>query len=398
MRIDKKLALFFLSALIVLTGCSDSSDSSDNQDSAPVVTKTPPVSLANLNILHGFDCDPPTPADGNQCRVTERVALLRDHLIAEGCPDVVTLQEIVNKEYVQNNPTQRRGPLESIVELLEAELPALEASCGFTYEIVYEPFLPTFTAETDEELILSRYPVLQSATYIMHSALYDEPNNYLLFARHLLYVRIDHPTGEVDVYTTHLSSGSDAASNSCDSYYELLPGTGVGPEVPCPLECDSNDTVRACQAEQLALYVEQTRGSGNLALIAGDFNAQPGSSEYLSMTSRGWLDTHLAAGQPECDNASGIGCTSGRDSSADSLENPALQVDRRIDYIFAVLPGEDEPCIATAEGDTGTYRISAAGLFAAGPNPFAGTCGAPPDAVCWVSDHSGNQVRLSCEQ
>jgi endonuclease/exonuclease/phosphatase family metal-dependent hydrolase len=391
MRIVNILVTLALPTFLAMGGCSDSSDN------APSVPATPPVTLANLNILHGFDCDPPTPADGDQCRVSERVALLRELLIEEGCPDVVTLQEIVNKEYLQNTPTERRGPLESIVELLEAELPNLAASCGFTYEMVYQPFLPTFTSETDEELILSRYPVLQSDTFIMHSALYDEPNGFLLFARHLLYVRIDHPTGEVDIYTTHLSSGSDAATNSCDSYYELLPGAGVGPEVPCPGECNSDDTVRACQAEQMALYVEQTRGADNLALITGDFNAEPGSSEYQSMTSRGWLDSHLAAGQPECDSASGVSCTSGRDSSAESLENPALQVGRRIDYIFAVLPPENDTCIASTTGEPGSYEITSAGLFADQPNPFSETCGSLPNAMCWVSDHSGNQVRLSCK-
>jgi len=164
------------------------------------------------------------------------------------------------------------------------------------------------------------------------------------------------------------------------------------------MECNSGGTVRACQAEQLALYVEQTRGTDNLALITGDFNAVPDSSEYLSMTSRGWLDSHIVADQPECysDSASGIGCTSGRNSSAESLENPALQVSRRIDYIFAVLPPEAGTCIASTGGDPGTYEITDAGLFAAEPNPFSETCGSPPNAMCWVSDHSGNQIRLAC--
>jgi endonuclease/exonuclease/phosphatase family metal-dependent hydrolase len=393
MCVERILTTLALTTLVVLSGCSDSSD---NQNSPPEASASPSVTLANLNILHGFNCDPPTPADGDQCRVRERVALLREHLVAQGCPDLVTLQEIVNQEYLLRSPTEPLvGPLDSIVDLIEAELPELETRCGFTYELVYQPFLDTFTAETDEELIMSRYPVLQANTYIMHSALYDG-DRYKLFARHLLYVRIDHPTGEVDVYTTHLSSGSDAATNSCNSFYEI-PGFSFGPSVPCPMECSIEDTVRACQAEQLALYVERTRGADNLALISGDFNAEPGSSEYLSMTSRGWLDSHVVAGQSECNSASGIGCTSGRNSSAESLENPAFQVDRRIDYIFTVLPQAEDTCIATTDGDhLGTYEITTAGLFAAEPNPFSEGCGSVPNPMCWVSDHSGNQVQLNC--
>jgi endonuclease/exonuclease/phosphatase family metal-dependent hydrolase len=388
------MALLGLSIILSISACGDSRDRIDN-------ARTTSVSIANLNVLHGFNCDPPTPADGDQCRVTERIALLREHLIAAGCPDLVTLQEIVNKEYVQRSPTERAGPLESVVTLLEAELPNLTAACGFTYQLIYEPFLPAAVAETDEELVLSRYPVLHTETRIFHSALYDEPGGFLIFARHVLYARVDHPSGEVDVYTTHLSSGSDAASNNCNSFRELLPGTGIGPRVSCPLECDSNDTVRACQAEQLALYVEQTRGANNLALITGDFNAEPGSAEYLSMTSRGWIDSHLAAHQDECDATTGIGCTGGRDSSAESLENPALVVDRRIDYIFAALPEDNNSCMIVAkndqaQGSQGAYKISSAGIFAGEPNPFVQTCGPAPNPMCWVSDHSGNHTKLDC--
>lgn len=378
MRVENILTTIALTTLVVLTGCSDSSSSNN---SGAVVSGSPTVTLANLNILHGFDCDPPAPADGDQCRVKERVALLRDHLIAQGCPDVVTLQEVINAEFA---PTAQGPPVASIISLIEAELPNLAAVCRFTYQMVYKPLLTVALSEIDEEVILSRYPVLQIGTRNLYGTLYNQTTGNGVFARHALYARIDHPSGEIDVYTTHLASGSDFGTSECVS------GS-------CPMECISGSTVRECQAEQLALYVEQTRGTDNLALITGDFNAVPYSSEHLSMTSRNWLDSHIVADQPECDGTSGIGCTGGRDSSAESLENPALQVDRRIDYIFAVLPPEAGTCIASTGGDRGTYKVTDAGLFAAEPNPFSETCGSPPNAMCWVSDHSGNQVRLACE-
>tara|TARA_R110002072_G_scaffold8842_6_gene44022 strand:+ start:2825 stop:3958 length:1134 start_codon:yes stop_codon:yes gene_type:complete len=375
MRIGKFFALLLLPVMLALYGCSNSKN---NEAISP---STPPVTIANLNILHGFDCDPPAPAEGDQCRVQERVALLTEHLIAAGCPDLVTLQEVINAEFA---PTAQGQAVESILLLIEAELPDLAAACGFTYQMVYEPLLTVAIAEIDGELLLSRYPVIQTGTKVLHGALYNEITGALVFARHVLHARIDHPSGEVDVYTTHLASGSDLATSICDAEF-------------CPMECDSDDTYRACQAEQLALYVEQTRGFNNLALITGDFNAVPASTEYLSMTSRGWLDSHQVAEQDECDSNTGSGCTSGRNSSAEDLENPALNVGRRIDYIFVALPQDNSACIASVAGAlSGSYEISEAGLFAAEPNPFSARCGSPPNPMCWVSDHSGNQAQVTC--
>jgi endonuclease/exonuclease/phosphatase family metal-dependent hydrolase len=379
MRTGSILAIIFLPALIAAGGCSDGNDS--NNVSVPGA----PVTLANLNVLHGFNCDSPE-VDTKQCRVSERIALLREHLIAAGCPDLVTLQEVINAEFA---PTANGQPVASILLLIKAELPNLAAVCGFPYQLVYEPHLtpPLTISETDEEVILSRYPVLQTGTRILYGPLV----NAGIFARHVLYARVAHPSGPVDVYTTHLASEGDFSAKIC------------GTSALCPVECDSNDTVRVCQAEQLALYVEATRGDTDLALISGDFNAAPDSTEYVAMTSRGWLDSHLLAGQPECDPITGIACSSGRDdSSLQDIENPALHVDRRIDYIFAALPEDNTVCtLARQSGQQqatlGSYEIESAGLFAGAPNPFTQTCGSSPDAPCWVSDHSGNQVRLSCQ-
>ena len=366
--------VLFLSTLLALPGCSDSSDGA-----SLVTPATPTVTLANLNILHGFDCDPPVPGDGDQCRITDRIKLLSRHLVKRGCPDLVALQEIVNLEYLLRSPTEQVGPLDSVIDLITEELTSLEAQCGFRYELIYQPFLNVFTAETDEELVLSRYPVVETGTHLLHSALYNE--DLMLFVRHVLHVRVAHPAGNIDVYTTHLASGSDSATNPCDSVY-VLPGTQIELISECPSECDSRDTVRACQAEQLALYVEQTRAEDNLALIAGDFNAVPGSSEYFAMSRRGWIDTYLAAGGAECDSATGAGCTSGRASSTVSLEDPGLQVNRRIDYIFAALPMNSNTCLATVTGDTGSWQQTGGTLFAATPNPFVDTCGSSPKYIC----------------
>jgi hypothetical protein len=116
----------------------------------------------------------------------------------------------------------------------------------------------------------------------------------------------------------------------------------------------------------------------------------PASLEYGELVARGWIDTHLAAGNGECEPLDGENCTSGRSETGGDLEDPARNTDTRIDYIFLVPPGEGAMCAADLlPGRTG--------LFAAEPNPFAESCGASPLPICWTSDHSGNRAQLRCQ-
>jgi endonuclease/exonuclease/phosphatase family metal-dependent hydrolase len=153
-------------------------------------------------------------------------------------------------------------------------------------------------------------------------------------------------------------------------------------------------TVRQCQAEQTALLVEATHDVPEPAFLVGDMNASPTSFEIGRFTGRGWIDTYAAAGNPACVPATGVGCTSGRSEA--ELEDPALNVGSRIDFVFLV-PETGTACNGTldtpadADGDgTGTR------LFAEAPNPFAPPCGPLPDPICWVSDHSGVEADLDC--
>jgi hypothetical protein len=82
------------------------------------------VTVANLNILHGFACDAPAPADGDQCRVADRIDLLIQHITAADCPDIVTLQEHVTAEFLELDPGVLVGPLANTVALTEERLPA----------------------------------------------------------------------------------------------------------------------------------------------------------------------------------------------------------------------------------------------------------------------------------
>ncbi len=344
------------------------------------------IEVANLNLLHGFACDPLAPATGDQCRVEERIGLLSDHIVDAGCPDVVTLQENVVNAFVLAGLNQFRGPLDSTVALLEAELPSLAEACGFPYHLIFDPEGVTVLGAPrgiDEEVILSRYPALEAEVRVLYSPF--EP----FFNRHALHARIDHPLGPVDIYTTHLASGSDQASSLC--------GTQIIFPLPCPALCDDGvDTARECQAKELAAWVEATHDVQTPAFITGDFNATPDSNEYQVFASRAWIDTHLAVGNGECEPSSGKNCTSGRDAEIGELEDPAFNTDARIDYIFLVPPSAAFECgLVRAEG---RFGLPGTGLFASEPNPFAESCGAAHDPICWTSDHTGNQANLRCSR
>ncbi|MEW6270458.1 MAG: endonuclease/exonuclease/phosphatase family protein [Thermodesulfobacteriota bacterium] len=305
----------------------------------------PSVTLANLNFLHGIFCPPAS----DRCRLPDRTALLFDFIAARGCPDMVTLQEIWPPS-------------------LELMQPYLATTCPFAYEVVQGPRL----TGVDDETVLTRYPVLE----VEQLTLYRQ-------FRRVLLARIDHPAGALDLYSTHLASGSDGAREPCAE--------------DCPAECVAAGAanVRDCQAVQMALFIEQTHDPALLGLVAGDFNEDPGSFVYQQFVGRGWTDAYLAAGNPECDPATGVGCTSGRaDEGLEGLESPALNEVARIDFVFLIRPAEPSAC--AAEILPGRDDGSGTRLFADEPNPFAPACGPLPEAICWPSDHVGVQLALAC--
>jgi endonuclease/exonuclease/phosphatase family metal-dependent hydrolase len=357
----------------------------------PIKNKKKHVEVANLNLLHGFACDPDFPEDGDQCRVVERVDRLIEEIAGAGCPDIVTLQENVTAELVLRGLGTLVGPLQDTTLLIRERLPLLEAFCGFAYQEVFDPVAerpPPFGRGVDEELILSRYPVTHSQTLNLYGALRP------FFTRHVLFARIAHPAGLIDVFTTHLASGADLANEPCGVTALPPPLTNA-----CPAECEAFvDTVRECQAKQMARFVEARHDIDGPALLTGDFNAEPGSSEYREFSERGWIDSHLAAGNAECDPVSGEQCTSGReDENLSDLESPELNQHERIDYIFVVPSGPDAECAGVIQRFAPHPQRPAAttGLFAATPRL---PCGPAPLPTCFVSDHSGNQLDLACRR
>jgi hypothetical protein len=125
----------------------------------------------------------------------------------------------------------------------------------------------------------------------------------------------------------------------------VLPPPLISPV--CPTECVAlMDTVRECQAKQVAIFVEDRHDDvPEPAILSGDLNVDSRSNEYAEFVGRGWIDSHLAAGNPECDPATGQNCTSGRDDdNLSDLESTELGVDERIDFIFVVPAEEGSRC------------------------------------------------------
>ena len=260
---------------------------------APSACPDDDVAVADLNALHGFTCPPATA----NCRLTDRIDLLFQWIAAAGCTDGVTLQDI----WITSEP------------MIAARLGSV---CPFTY---HEVFIQTNFL--DDAIILSRHPVLSS-----------EVQHFYKNFRHVLHARIDHPLGPLDVFTTHLASGSDGAQNPCAG--------------DCPPECVAGGaaTVRECQGLQFGRYIAAHHDVSAPAIATGDFNVSPGTFVYNQLADRGWIDEYFAAGNPECVPATGVGCTSGRvDNDLSQMESPASNETERIDYVF-VVPAANGAC------------------------------------------------------
>ena len=313
-------------------------------EAAPPGCPKSDVTVANLNVLHGLFC----PGPSANCRRTDRLDLLFQWIAARGCPDLVTLQEI----------------WDPAVPEIQARL---AVACPFAYEMGYQR-----TNGVDDAIVLSRFPLVETAVTLLYK-------NF----RHALRARVDHPLGPLDAFTPHPASGSDGANQPCAA--------------GCPVECVTGGaaTVRQCQALQLAAVARGGGPSPLPVILTGDMNASPTSFEIQQLVAAGFVDSHLAAGNPECAPATGANCTAGReDQDLSELESPASNQTQRIDYGF-VLPPQIGACSFDGPAD-GDGDGTATGVFDPVPNPFVPACGPLPDPICWPSDHDGTELDLNC--
>lgn len=315
-RAGGAVGLVLLLCTAALSGCSgsDGGKESSTRENVTVVAQ---------NILHGIAC----PSDTDRCKLPKRVELFIRQLREGDCPQVVAVEEA--------------DPV--IAGLLRDQAKGI---CG-GYKVVGgdDPSL-------DREVILTTLPVLGEARTHLAGPL-----------RTALWVRVKAPVGPLDVVATHLASSSDDRPCDTDS---------------CPPPCHASDTLNTCQGRQAADLLDSHRTDHSVGVLIGDLNAKPKEPTISAILDHGYVDTFLAAGNHECDESTGDGCTSGRvDTDLSDLTNPASHQIERIDYVF----------LATKRD----CRVaSPTGLFAAAP-------AAPPlDGLVFASDHTGVQAKISC--
>lgn len=336
------LAIVCVAVLVVACSADDSTD--PEAASTTEVAASGDVTMAAINQLHGLFCPPETDA----CKAPDRLSLLWAEIERAGCPDLVGLSEI--------------GPRQG--ELVPAQLPSL---CDGRYELVWDPVGQG--QEVDRQMILSAVPVLEDA-YIDLAA----------FPWGAHWVKAQTDAGVVDFVTTHFAS---SANNP--------PCT---PEV-CPPICEMEVETGTCHAVQVVDFLQQRGTPGGTWVISGDLNREITDSRIAPIIGDGYVDVWSLGGNPECDSATGEGCTCCIESQVEDydgggLSDPTLRRVERIDFILVRV--DDPKCRATVD----TSGDADGDATATGPFAFA-AASEPINGVLWPSDHSGVQADLSID-
>ena len=324
------VALTLVMATTAAAGCDNRSDRTSDGDGRPGfdLRWRGGIRVVSQNILHGLAC----PADSDHCRAADRVELFARQLDEAGCPELVGVQE-ANEE---------------IVDLLRD---ALRDTCEGSYAVVWDG-----DPSADREVVLTTEKVVSYSRVDLAGPL-----------RTALWVRVLTRAGAVDFLTTHLASSSD--NRPCDGQ-------------TCPPICEPSDTLNTCQAREAVRFLESSRTDGAVAVLAGDLNALPGEPTIEAIERAGYVDTHLATGNDECEPATGAQCTSGRaDDSLVALTDPSHPTARqteRIDYVFV--------------SSTGCEVTASTGLFSPEPAAQPGNRG----GLAFASDHTGVEASLEC--
>ncbi len=307
--------------------------------SAPRVAPKDDLRIVTMNILHGIVC-PNAPDD---CQGDDRVALLGRQLQAAKCPPVVALQEIAPRTYDR--------------------ITAAPWVKQCKYEIVWHN-MPLI----DRELVLTTLPVTSQKLTVLAGNFRSAYRVDLRSKLGPLALVVSHQDGDPE-------PGDPEPCNPAD----------------CPPECPAEVTISACQTIQAKAIASEGGGSKTIRVLTGDFNVTATSQRYQSIVADGWVDSHLAAGNPECDPTTGVQCTSGRqDMNTDDLKNPASKETERIDFLFVK---GSRSC--KARFDTPKDRDKdglGTGLFADQPAANG------PGGLVYLSDHTGVGADLSCRK
>ena len=197
--------------------------------------------------------------------------------------------------------------------------------------------------------ILSRFPITESAVLRVRPRSYEavaclppdpiDCNAAGFFdSRSVMWARVDAPSGDYDVFTTHIAHGITPLS----------------------------DTTKLLQTQEVLDWIDGM-ASEDVApdVFVGDFNSEEGSAVYEAVTGDGWTDTYRKA------NRNAKGFTSDQDPVA-----PKPTVTSRIDYVFA-RPGSCGLAVrSSAVIANKAYRVNGKPL--------------------WPSDHYGLVSEIAC--
>ena len=297
------------------------------------------VRIVNLNLLHGVFCPPET----NGCLAPDRVDLLMQQLEAADCPEVVGLQEIN-------------------VNLATLLGKAVRKPCDGEYETVLGGKPKTL----DTERVLTTLPVKSTKVEKLVGGF-----------RTASRVVLTSPIGPLVLVVTHQDGDPEGRP----------PGA---PCKNCPPPCKAKQAhILACQTVVAGALADSAGGAKATRVLMGDFNFTSANARYQSLVADGWVDTYLLAGNPECDPATAVGCSSGRDDqSLPSLQDPTKRQVERIDFIF-VKPAKGCTVATDPVGDDDGNGVGT-GLWNDEPTANG------PGGLAWTSDHTGVSADLSC--
>lgn len=284
-------------SIAVLTGLRGASANSDA--SAQAGKKADPVTIADLNLLHGLFC---TPDLTDWCHAPARVEIFGTWLEKSDCPDIVGLQEINARS-----------------EELIGEL--VTTVCDGEYKIFSEP-----SNSPDRQMVLTRLEVIEDG-YV------DIAN----FPWEAVWVRVESPQGTVDLITAHFASSSN--NPPCTA-------------VICPPVCAAGIETNQCHAAEIVDFFDSRPEAADFSILAGDLNAQPTEQTLTTLYDAGFVDTWVEAGRPECDPTTGKGCTGCSELDRELIgmdTRDGLDCGARIDFIL-VRTGDDCSLEATAAG------------------------------------------------
>jgi len=330
--------LLFVAVLTVAAACSgDDDDQPESEPAAGAATTTTtsvagePVRVVAINQLHGLFC----PEETNFCNAPGRLELLWRAIEEADCPDVVGLAEI--------------GPAQTT--LVPERLPDL---CDGAYTLLYDAAGQGETA--DQEMILTTLDVVDEGIV--------ELSNFP-WSGH--WAQLDTAIGVVDVVMLH--QASSANNPPCT------------PQI-CSAVCVAGEETGTCHTREVLAFLEEHGTPDGIHLVTGDLNKPIDDPRIGLYLDAGFEDTWLLAGHPECDPATGEGCTCCIDSDTEDfdgggLRDPTATRDGRIDFVLARnLSG----CALDADAEV-----------------FAGDATSEPiDGYLWPSDHAGVLAAIRC--